>query len=122
MSIEMVLYSIDVLNNIGVILGTLIACFAMLGGAAALISLGVLMSCGEDSIQSDHARKTLNVVKSYFGWFILIILISSLVPSEKTMYLMLGADYLKNSTLPSKVELALEKKIDKYLEETEEKK
>ncbi len=41
--------------------------------------------------------------------------ISCFLPSEKTMYLMIGANYLEKSGIPTKVEQVINKKLNEYL-------
>jgi hypothetical protein len=48
-----------------------------------------------------------------FSWIpILFIFISVFIPSQRTMYLMIGSTYLSKSDLPSKVSQVLELKLD----------
>lgn len=50
-----------------------------------------------------------------FKTFIVLIIAFVFLPSEKTMYMMLGAHYLKKSDIPQKLELVINKKLDEYL-------
>ena len=118
MNIELVLYLIDIVANInvaiGLILGLLIIIFIIIG----IISL----SQWSDTYNKTEWKETsLYKSKSYFlfGFFIIIPLMC-LIPSQKTMYMIVGANVIKSSTIPSKVEQAINKKLDEYL--TEEKK
>lgn len=117
MTIETVLYSINIINNFDFIFGVFftigviatIACFAM--GGFGRIDADV-------EWEQSFLYKFTSFIKSHMYKIIIFIFIGCLIPSEKTMYLMLGANYLKSSELPSKVELAISKKIDEYLLET----
>lgn len=105
MNIETVIYLADILPKFQgfIVLGFL---------GLSLSFFGLSFSYIEDYLP---IRKPL-FFTSFFSVF--LIFISLLMPSEKTIYLMLGANYLKNSTLPSKVEMAIEKKINEYLVES----
>lgn len=93
------LYITDLLNNLD---GIFILCVIFY--FAALLIGGICTVEGESSF----AKKVIS------KWWIvfLICLFSCFIPSKKTMYLMLGAQYLQNATLPSKVEKILELKLD----------
>lgn len=122
MTIEAVIYLIDVSGSVKDTIFTLSFFFFVLLGGSLFFG----------GIESDMGL-TKKYTKTYsFGFFcklkkyialpIIAILIASFIPSQKTMYLMLGANYLKNSALPTKVEIAIEKKIDEYLIEAPKKK
>lgn len=51
-------------------------------------------------------------------WWVLAIVCTlvAAIPSQSTMYIMLGASYLNHSNLPTKVEKALELKLDYYID------
>ena len=117
MSIEVVLWLIDVLPVISRLFVVLSILF--------LISIIITwVACiNEQTEQEEQIRNNIaNNYKKIFGIPVLIMLFAFLMPSQETMYMMLGAHYIKNSTLPTKVELAIEKKIDSYLGESGEKK
>jgi hypothetical protein len=73
---------------------------------------------GEDDDAKLWGKYALNA----FIIFIAFGLISSLIPSKKTMYLMMGAHYLQDSNIPKKVSQALELRLDKYIDELKDKK
>lgn len=114
MTIELTLYLINLISNIDSILSFLIGVplitviISLIVGAYNLID-------SNDDFSDTFFEKTLLLIKKYIGWYILIIFISGIFPSEKTMYLMIGANYFKNSALPPKIEMIIEKKLDEYL-------
>ena len=57
----------------------------------------------------------LSFIKKYMWTYLIAILLLMFSPSEKTLYLMIGADYFQKSDIPPKIEAALEKKLDEYL-------
>lgn len=117
MSIELLLYLIDIAGNLSVALGIVIVASLI----ALLISTIILAVCfGEtnDDFKESKLFFLYNSIWSHIGKIIVVLILAILCPSQKTMYMIVGAHYLKASTLPSKVELAIEKKIDEYLIET----
>lgn len=112
MSIEVVLWLIDVLPGL--------AYFFFVMSLIFLI-LVILAGVGDDE-EKQIRNNIVNNYKKIFGIPVLIIFLTLFLPSKETMYMMLGAHYIKNSTLPTKVEMAIEKKIDGYLADAGEKK
>lgn len=95
----------------------------------AIVFIGVILGMMRSAIgiYGTDYKDFLSYVKTatYFGKkglsiFIVSLIVTILTPSEKTIYLMLGAHYLKSSTIPSKVELLINKKLDTYLSEDKE--
>ncbi len=124
MSIELLLYSIEILSNIDKVLGMAFAFYFVF----ALIVFGFLfidrIACYNDDDVKEWYKTLINLkkyTKWYFIPFLTIIIVSIFIPSEKTMYMMMGSHYLKKSDLPSKVEMVLNKKLDEYLIETTKK-
>lgn len=97
MPIELFLYLVDLISSIFCTL--IITCFC-------LVSAGLFVFFNMDDIR---------LVKKIFIYFFLILLIDTFLPSERTMYLMLGAHYLKKTNIPNKVEKIINKKLDDYL-------
>jgi hypothetical protein len=110
MNIEIMIYLANVLPHFAIL-----SLFSLLGILASI--MGIAFSYIEDI---EIIRKPLFIS---FSISLFLGILGMLIPSERTIYLMLGANYLKTSTLPSKVEMAIEKKIDSYLmDEKEDKK
>jgi hypothetical protein len=117
MSIELILYLIDVAESLNVVLG-LVCTLSIIGlGIAGIISF---MSSDIDERDKKWDKYKLFINK-YFWKFMIILFLACIIPCKKTMYLMLGAHAIKSSPLPSKIEQAIEKRIDKYLLEEEKK-
>jgi hypothetical protein len=116
MSIELILYLIDVVSNVNGFLTVVLL-------TSALIIIAILFCAGMeyfdscDNFSESSIAKALLYVKKYIGWWLLLLLISVFFPSEKTMYMMIGANVFKSSNLPPKIEAAIEKKLDEYLVE-----
>lgn len=117
MSIELVLYLIDIFQSINgfAIVGLIFYLFV------TIIIIGMHHFAYYD-YEKEKATYFLNILKNKLWIVFLSIFLCIFIPSQKTMYLMLGANFLKNSSLPSKVEMAIEKKIDEYLVEDKENK
>jgi MFS family permease len=95
------------------ILITVISCIIIIG-----MFIGGVVNA---AVHEEFTGNYIWFVKKIFWIPLLALLISCFIPSQKTMYLMLGANFIKNSTLPSKVELAIEKRIDQYLADDDKK-
>jgi len=103
MSIEWVLYWIDILNNLSTAFGFIIAISSL---AIILSAVGCAMA--------ENFEYFLKI-KKYIWMPLLALLIFAFIPSQKTMYMMVGTKYLKQSKLPEKIELVLQKKLDELL-------
>lgn len=104
------LYLISIITNLNVFF----IITAVLSGA--LIFLG-----GVTWIESYSDKDDIVRGKKYMKIGIICGLISIFItvffPSERTMYLMIGANYLEKSGIPTKVEQVINKKLDYYLTE-----
>lgn len=109
MTIEWFLYMADVLGSVK----TLTAIVSGIGIACTVVFTIMILV---DSKDGDEP-KILKVSFKFLITFVLIGLFNLFCPSEKTMYMILGTHYLKQSTLPAKIETAIEKKLDEYLHE-----
>lgn len=122
MNIETVIYLAEIIPSIGAAFFVL----TLVSAVAAFVGIPICAAIANNIMDEKEEDKFINNSKKNYSRFIKVWLIllftSCLFPSEKTIYLMLGANYLKTSTLPSKVEMAIEKKIDSYLNEKDEKK
>lgn len=111
MSIEWILYLIDVLVAIDNI-SAVIFIISLIG--FILTGIACITMKAEES--EEYAIKFM---KSLFNKALVFLLLSSsfliFIPSKQTMYTILGANYLKKSDLPAKVEAVLNKKLDEYL-------
>lgn len=115
MNIELFLYLTDILGNVQAMLMIFPGvCFFVFG----IFLIALYADCGNEDTQAQFVKKIkeLKLYKIFYS-LLLALLIASIIPTKKTMYLILGANYLKNSELPSKVELLLNKRLDEYLSE-----
>lgn len=117
MGIEVILYLINLIKNIDLFFSVIIGVSILIILFCLFISLIIL---------SDEAgewpRTPIYKIRKYIIIVPIIILISCIFPSEKTMYMMIGSHYLKASTIPSKVEQVINKKLDEYLSQDIKKK
>ncbi len=112
MNVEFALYLIDVIKNINDVLVIFsVTCAVLLMGSTFWVAV-----CAFDVNYEKNKEVSLKCFKTLFFITLIISTINLVTPSEKTMYLIMGDHYLKKSPIPSKVELALEKKIDGYIE------
>lgn len=109
MNIETAIYLVNILPNVKIF-----ELFSLLGLIASIF--GIVFSYVEDV---EISRKPLFLLLSIA---IFSGMLGMLIPSERTIYLMLGANFPKTSPLPSKIEMAIEKKIDSYLVDEKENK
>src|ERR1700722_20762749 len=117
MSVSFAIYLISLVNNINISF-SIITGMATMGLAVSGVGILANSNCNDDDhdlVKSKYYFKNAGIV------FIISMFICTVVPSEKTMYLMIGARYLQNSLIPSKVENILNKKLDEYLTEDDKK-
>lgn len=109
----MVLYLINLLDSFNVALLSL-----FLISVLVLLALGNMYSLllPNESID-DFVLKFGKAIKLAATVAISTLIIQIIIPSEKTCYLMLAAKYLDKSEIPSKIEIIIHKKLDKYLED-----
>lgn len=108
MSIELLLYFIDLLKGVGNLLEVM-----------ALILLIPSIACAMIAYYGyeEDEEKAYAYSKRCFKWSIVIGILSLFIPSQSTMYMMVGTRYLKDSNLPAKVEELFNKKIDELLQD-----
>lgn len=111
MSLSLLLYIVDVISNMNCLLSLL---FFIISGS--LLVLLIAFVCSDD----DDKEKLITILKYIYKkiWIcISIVILIIILPSSKTMYLMLGSSYLQNSNIPLKVQQALELKLDDVISE-----
>ena len=115
MNIEFFIYLADVLPGLG--------CFLSVTGTIGLIVFSIVtFICSRALIEDDQFNiSELKKIKLHYIFTVIFLslFIGAFIPSQKTMYLMLGSSYLKNSTIPTKVEQVLNKKLDEFLHDDE---
>lgn len=116
MSIELTLYLIDFFGNLGGLCGGLV-----ISSGIVYVIFAFFASINHFSEGRDYDKTFLcklnKLAKSMLGWWLLMAFITCAIPSQKTMYMMISASVLKSSTIPTKVEQAIEKKLDEYLQD-----
>lgn len=115
MSLTIYLYLIDLLKNLDTTLSIIIFLYLLVLGIAFSAWCMTHDSYNED----DHNYIEIGIKKLFhYSWiFFIALTISILIPSDKTMYLMLGNTYLQSTNLPVKVSQALELKLDSVIED-----
>lgn len=114
MTLSQWLYLVDVLDNIDTLIG--LSVFSFL---AFLVIFGVVSSVWHDDDDGfpEWVRKAWSSIYRKMWVFFVALSVSLLIPSQKTMYLMLGSSYLSTTGIPTKVQQALELKLDDVINE-----
>lgn len=115
MNIETVIYFAEVLPSINSAIGIILGLSFIIGFIGIFVIKNIIEDCHNLKDADEWYTETKKTYLLGIKIWIALLFLCSVIPSERTIYLMLGANYLKNSTLPSKVEMAIEKKIDSYL-------
>lgn len=117
MTLSAWLYIVDVLNSIN----NMAVIFFIVSGvglfAFGFASTATIYS-SEDWIEW---RKKVKKYSKLIWIPILSLLFFVFLPSEKTMYLMLGSSYLSSTGIPTKVQKALELKLDDVIKDLSKK-
>ncbi len=116
MSIELVLYLIDLLGNLSKSIWVIN--IVLIGLSAGMFFISI--NDWSENSDVEWTDTIFNKIRKYFLIIPVSMFLTCFIPSEKTMYMMIGANVIKSSTIPSKVEEVINKKLDEYL--TEEKK
>lgn len=120
MTIANLLYLVDLITNINNV-----CTFIIIVSTIITIVGSFCWIMTNDNYSKDvNGQITIFMKNAYKKCYIPIIatFIFVIVPSQKTMYLMLGASYLQSSNLPKKVSEALEIKLDDVISQLKEKK
>jgi hypothetical protein len=76
-------------------------------------------ACQDESFNVSQEFK--NKINFFIKTSISVVVMSGIVhcifPTEKTIYMMMGAHYIGKSDVPAKIESAIVKKLDEYLKE-----
>lgn len=88
-----------------------------------LLTLGIFISVVGLSIQhaseynpdEEKTKKFIKRLKKCVYVFLAVAVVAILSPSERTIYMMMGASYIQNSSITPKIEKIIEKKLDSYL-------
>lgn len=109
MTLTTLLYLTDLLSNIENVSSTL----SILYVVALMVTLlfMALSAISEDEGMQVRSRKTFNILYDRHWIFLIALTINIVIPSEKTIYLMLGTAYLSDTKIPAQVQEALELKL-----------
>lgn len=120
MGIVTILYLVDFTENISSVCTVLIVFYIL-----AWLLTSCLWAMSQDGYAEEFNKNiTILIGKLYKKlWiFLLAMFFCITLPSQKTIYLMLGASYMQSSNLPKKVSEALELKLDDVISELKDKK
>ena len=116
MTLSTWLYLTGLLSNIDMINSILVtlSCFAFF----ILIIFYFVLYVNEDDSGKNKFKEFVKLLSKKWYLFILYIIFACAIPSEKTMYLILGSNYLTSSDVPAKVSKILNLKLDELLADT----
>lgn len=120
MTLAQILYLTEVVSNVGCVIGFIVLIF---GISTVILSFIWGLTTSMDGYSEDSILTV--ILKKIFSksWVIgLCLLVGTAIPSKETMYLMLGATYLQQSNLPTKVSEVLDLKLDDVIKQLKEKK
>lgn len=114
MSVELILYGIDLINNIRDAAPPF-----MLIGIIFLVVICIGFPFFIDMFEEDKElkNKCQPYVKPLLITTIIVSILSLALPSKLTLYSMVGVNYLKKTDLPEKVSILINKKIDELIKE-----
>jgi len=118
MTLSTALYMVDVLHQLEETLS-----FIGISGIILLIvaAVGKIICMGKYIDDDGDYGRAWDKVLKIWPTVVFFAVFSCFFPQKHTMYMMLGASYLKDSNLPSKVSQALELKLDDYIHELSDK-
>jgi hypothetical protein len=116
MSLELCLYLIDVVGNVGCILFGIIFLGTISLGVSFFVYEAEYGYHGSDDKFLVGLRKAMKII---FAVLCFAIPIKTLIPSMTTMYMISGAHYMNKTDIPEKVYKLLESKLDESLEATQ---
>lgn len=110
---------LDNLNGFFVFLCALTTIIFILSGIFALTKYNDLDYGFQSEKDASHEEflKALKFLKLSLLFTVVFWFMTIFIPSEKSMYLMVGTSYLEKSNIPNKVEQVINKKLDYYLNE-----
>lgn len=116
MSLELFIYTANVLPRVGHAIGFIGGGCIILSGIFGLATYLTIFSDFDD--KEEDGRNCRKLVVKYFAVSLIIgltLLIPSLfIPSEKTLYLMAGTDLATQSGVPQKVVKIINDKLDEF--------
>jgi hypothetical protein len=110
MSLELMLYLVDILGSLNVLLFISI-----------VVIFSIFLFIFFQFNPYNNEEESFKYIKFYvkrFGIILTVLLpIFILTPSTKTLHLIIGTNYLKESNIPAKVLKVLNNKLDQYIKE-----
>jgi hypothetical protein len=120
MKITLLLYLIEMISHVDILLG----CITIIG--VICTALGIFLWCitndGYSKDGHEQAERFLKFLLSKAWIFIITLVIQIFIPTKTTMYLMLGTNYLSDSTIPAKVGEILNLKLEDVLKQLKKEK
>lgn len=114
MGLASVLYLIEVIGNIGILLFASL----LIGVVGMAVFLTVIFSLDDYSESNIKTRRGyIDLAKKCTVPMLILSAIVVTIPQKDTMYMMLGAKYLSDTTIPDKVKKAIGLKIDSYIDD-----
>jgi len=115
MNLPILIYLCDILESAKNISGIIL-------GISILVTLATIFAwCLTNDGYTKDGHEAVNKVLQWIvkrSWLFCIVLLANIIiPSKTTMYLMLGAKYLTESTLPSQVNEILKLKLEDTLKQ-----
>lgn len=108
MSLTAWLYVVDVMSSINCILSFIFVGFIIVGIFGVIATL---VNISDEDCWPGIVKAWTFVYRRLWVLFLYALLMIA-IPSSKTMYLMLGTSYLTSTGIPTKVQQALELKLD----------
>jgi len=115
MSLELMLYLVDILASLNVLLFiSIIVIFSLF----LFIFFQFYPFYNDFDNNKEESFKDIKFCIKRFGIILTVLLpIFILIPSTKTLHLIIGTNYLKESNIPAKVLKVLNNKLDQYIKE-----
>src|SRR5574338_1031100 len=118
MSIELAIYLVSLLGNIGV---SSIVIFVLSLVSTIILTVGYFISSCDREFDEDTGKLVKKLFKISLSIFIVSLIICVAIPSQKEMYVILGIHtikkaYTESPNIPDKAIKLLEKKLDELLE------
>jgi len=113
MNLAFCLYLTDFIQNIGSVTSAIIILFVL--AFIGLCFSDVVTSQGDTPKENEKVCKIIQFYKNKLWILAIAVFINAVIPTQKTMYMMLGASYLQTSNLPAKVSEAIDLKLDSVI-------
>ena len=112
MSPALIIYLIELMGNVGLIIGIIFGVFAV---ALILLIITVLENDIELSADNKKSLEFNKMASVATRGLIVSLVLYTIIPSKNSMYLMASANYLNKSDMPHKVLEVLNSKLDQMI-------